>query len=385
MERVESGTTYTGTEGLPRVDPGWLARLSPGWFGAVMGTGIIAVIAAEDPGHIASLNASMRDTAYAVAALAALLAVLLIVPYLLRWIIYPARSWASLKDPQSGPLHGTVPGGVLVLSVVAAAVGPRVLSSSATATLIEVLDGIGIPLALVISILFAYLLFTLDHHDRQEVNGGWFIPPVVTIIVPVVLVPLMRLVGASGARLLLFTSYSFLGVGLILFVLVLAMLHDRMVTQPLPAATMAPSLWIVLGPAGVGAAALLDLAHVARMVLGPAAQAIGPLSMIGATLLWGFGGWSLLVALALLGRYLRQGGIPYGVGWWGFTFPVGALTVATVSLGKIWTLPIIGDVAFALFVLLVVLWLGVSASTLGSLLGGRRQLPATIAAPSSTK
>ncbi len=347
-----------------------------------MGTGIIAVIAAADPGHFASLSASMRDTAYGVAALAALLAVLLIVPYVLRWIIYPGRSWSSLQDPQTGPLHGTVPGGILVLSVVAATVGPRILSSSVTASLIEVLDGIGIPLALLISVLFAYLLFTLDHHDREEVNGGWFIPPVVTIIVPVVLVPLMRLVSSSAARLLLFAGYAFFGVGLILFVLVLAMLHDRMITLPLPAAAMAPSLWIVLGPAGVGAAALLDLAQVAPLVLGPSARAIGPLSVLGATLLWGFGAWSLVVALALLGRYLRQGGIPYGVGWWGFTFPVGALTVATVSLAKTWSLPIIGDVAFAMFILLAVLWLGVSASTLGSLLG-RKKLSTSPAAPAT--
>lgn len=348
----------------------WLAEFHPGWFGAVMGTGVIAVIASTDPGHLAALADTMTDVSYAAAAMAGLLAVLLGVPYLVRWLLYPAQAWADLKDPAIGPLHGTFPGGVLVLSAVIATVGPKVLPVHSVPPVIEVLDAVGVPLALVISLVFAYLLFTLEHRDTRVVNGGWFIPPVVTIIVPVVLMPLMGQVGPSAARLLLFTGYAFWGVGFILFLLVLSMLHDRMITHALPPAAMAPSLWIVLGPAGVGAAALVDLAHGAPLALGASAAAIGPLSLVGAGALWGFGAWSLLVALILLGRYLRRGGIPYGVGWWGFTFPLGALTLATSALAGAWSLPILGDVALGLLALLVVLWLTVTAGTARSVVNG---------------
>ena len=355
---------------------GWLAEFHPGWFGAVMGTGVIAVIASTNPGHVAALGDTMTDVSYAAAALAGLLAVVLGAFYLARWILYPSAVWAGLQDPTVGPLHGTFPGGILVLAAVTATVGPKVLPAGAVPTVVEVLDAIGIPLALAVSLVFAYLLFTLEHQDTRVVNGGWFIPPVVAIIVPVVLVPLLPQVGPPAARLLVFTGYAFWGVGFILFILVLSMLHDRMIVHALPPASMAPSLWIVLGPAGVGAAALVDLAHGARPALGAAAGSIGPVSLVGAGALWGFGAWSLLVALALLGRYLHAGRVPYGIGWWGFTFPLGALTLATSSLAEAWSLGVLGDIALGLLAFLVVVWLVVTAATLRSLLGpaGRRGL-----------
>ena len=48
--------------------------------------------------------------------------------------------------------------------------------------------------------------------------------------------------------------------GILLFVLVASLLYDRMVFHPLPAAPLAPSFWIGLGPIGVGSLALLGLA-----------------------------------------------------------------------------------------------------------------------------
>ena len=367
MEQTDPSAAPHDADGA-REPSGWLADFHPGWFGSVMGTGVIAVIASTNPGHVAALGDTMTDVSYAAAALAALLAVVLGAFYLARWILYPSVVWAGLQDPTVGPLHGTFPGGILVLAAVAATVGPKVLPAGAVPTLVELLDAIGVPLALGVSLVFAYLLFTLEHQDTRVVNGGWFIPPVVTIIVPVVLVPLLHQVGPSAARLLVFTGYAFWGVGFLLFLLVLSMLHDRMIVHALPLAAMAPSLWIVLGPAGVGAAALVDLAHAAPLALGPTAAPIGPVSLVGAGALWGFGAWSLLVALALLGRYLHAGRVPYGIGWWGFTFPLGALTLATSSLADAWSLAILGDIALGLLAFLVVVWLVVTAATLRSVL-----------------
>lgn len=335
-----------------------------------MGTAVIGVIASGNPGQFHALATTMKDLSIGATALAALLGVLIAVPYLARWILYPKAAWADMRDPTVGPLHGTFPGGILVLAVAVSTVGPQVLPVRSVPTVVEVLAAVGIPLALAISLLFAYLLFTLDLPDTRVVNGGWFIPPVVTIIVPVVLVPLLGQVGPSAARLLLFTGYAFWGVGFLLFLLVMGLLHDRLVTRALPAAAMAPSLWIVLGPLGVGAAALLDLAHAAPLVLGPNAAVIGTLTLVGASALWGFGAWSLLVALVLLGRYLHRGGVPYGVGWWAFTFPLGALTLATSSLANAWKLPIVSDIALGLLVGLVVVWLIVTVGTIGSVVTG---------------
>lgn len=359
-------TTSSGTGSGSR----WLREFHPGWFGAVMGTAVVGVISSGNPGHIHGLVGTMKDLSIGATVLAAALGVFIAVPYLARWVIHPRAAWADMRDPIVGPLHGTFPGGILVLGMAISTVGPQVLPVHSVPTVVEVFAAIGVPLALGISLVFAYLLFTLEFPDTRVVNGGWFIPPVVTIIVPVVLVRLISQVGPSAARLLLFTGYAFWGVGFLLFLLVMGLLHDRLVTQALPPAAMAPSLWIVLGPLGVGAAALLDLAHVVPAVLGTKAAVIGTLSMVAASTLWGFGAWSLLVALVLLGHYLRRGSIPYGVGWWAFTFPLGALTLATSSLADAWKLPIVSDIALGLLVGLVVLWLIVTAGTTGSVATG---------------
>lgn len=63
--------------------------------------------------------------------------------------------------------------------------------------------------------------------------------------------------------------------------------------------------------------------------------------------------------------------VPYGVGWWAFTFPLGALTLATSSLADAWKLPFVSDIALGLPMGLVALWLVVTAGTIGSVATGQ--------------
>ena len=165
---ASSGTASGGT---------WLRDFHPGWFGAVMGTVVIGVISSGNPGHVHGLATIMKDLSIGATALAAALGVLIAVPYLARWVIYPRAAWADMRDPTVGPLHGTFPGGILVLAVAISTVGPQVLPVHSVPTIVEVLAAIGVPLALGISLVFAYLLFTLELPDTGVVSGGWFIAP----------------------------------------------------------------------------------------------------------------------------------------------------------------------------------------------------------------
>jgi len=72
----------------------------------------------------------------------------------------------------------------------------------------------------------------------------------------------------------------------------------------------------------------------------------------------------LAAAVLLLARYLRAGSLPFGVGWWAFTFPVGAYTVMTLTLARAWRVSALEVFGIALFVLLVVFWLVVTIRTL---------------------
>lgn len=347
-----------------------LQGLHPGWFGAVMGTAVVGVLAYANPGDLHATQDLAHGVGVAFVALAAALAAVLSVAYLARWLRHPGPAVADLRHPVLGALYGTVPGGLLVLAVAINAVAPSLgLPSSVVVGTVAALDVVGTLLGFVLSVTFAYLLFTGDI-AAPLVNGGWFIPPVVTIVIPVALAPLVPHVSASTARLLVVLGYAFYGMGLLLFVLVMSLLHDRLVLHPLPGPPMAPSLWIGLGPVGVGALALLSLAATAGPLLGATAAAVHTVSLLAATALWGFGAWWLAAAVVLLVHYLRHAPLPYGPGWWAFTFPLGAYTLATLTLARGWHVDALEWTAVALFLILVGFWATVTAGTLRAVSSG---------------
>lgn len=350
-----------------------LARLRgfhPGWYGAVMGTAIVGIIAYQNPGNLATLHDAARWFGVLMVGLSALLAVGLGVPYVARWLRHPAAARADLANPMAGALYGTFPGGIIVLAVGIATVGPSVMSGELTATLVAVLSAVGIVLAFALSVAFAAMLFVSHGVDQQSANGAWFIPPVVNIVVPMALVPLAPNVAAGDLPVLILAGYAFWGMGFLLFILVASLLYGRLVFHPLPAAQLAPSLWIGLGPIGVGSLALLRLAQAGAPLWGTAAPVVSVLSSVAAAMLWGFGLWWLAAAAVLLGAYLRAGRLPYGIGWWAFTFPLGAYVASTLALGRAWHAGWLEALSVVLFLLLLAFWILVSAGTLGALRSG---------------
>ena len=177
------------------------------------------------------------------------------------------------------------------------------------------------------------------------------------------LTPLMPHVGAGTARLLLALGYATFGMGFLLFVFTMSLLHDRLILHPLPPAALAPTVWIGLGPVGVGALVAVGLARAGQPLFGASGQTISIISLLFATAVWGFGLWWLAIAVSLLVRYLRAGGMPFHLGWWAFTFPLGAFTVATVNIARAWDAPVIEILAALFYVSLVGFWALVTVRT----------------------
>ncbi|MHB1498087.1 MAG: TDT family transporter [Acidimicrobiales bacterium] len=363
-----------------------LQGFHPGWFGAVMGTAIVGIVAFSGPGGLKALDPALRHFGQVMVVLASVLAVALAVPYIGRLVVHPRSALEDLKDPVVGALYGTLPGGILVLAAAAAAVGPSLVGAAAAKDLVLGLAWAGVPLAFVASVAFAFVLFVGKGLAPEVVNGGWFIPPVVNIVVPLALVPLVPGSSPSTARLLVALSYAFWGMGLLLYVLVMSMLHERLVLHPLPSAALAPSLWIGLGPIGVGSLGLIKMVPASLGVLGTGGEAVKSLSLLTGTALWGFGAWWFCASVLLLARYLRRGPLPYGLGWWGFTFPLGAFTSATLAVAENWGSGLLDDVGAALFVLLVVFWAVVAGRTIWAArtgeawrrVGSRPQAPSVV-------
>ncbi|MGV8966550.1 MAG: hypothetical protein ACOH2F_09735 [Cellulomonas sp.] len=359
-----------GAPAEPVPAPNRVRDLHPGWFASVMGTSILAVATYNNPGDLDALRGLAHGLGSGLAVLAYALGAVLSVAYAVRWVRYRDAALADLRHPVLGAMLATVPGGLLVLAVMTAVVGPTLLPAGAITPVISVLAIVGSILALVLSVAFAMTQF-VGALPVASVNGGWLIPPVVAIIIPMALARLVPDAGSGTARLLLVIGYAAYGLGLMLFLLVLGLLYDRLVLHPLPPAPLAPTLWIALGPVGVGVLAPLALARAGEPTFGASASTVMMIALLLGTALWGFGLWWITMAITLLARYLRAGPVPFHLGWWAFTFPLGAFTVATFTLGRTWEVPAIEGIGVALYLLLAAFWGVVTTRTAGATRTGR--------------
>jgi C4-dicarboxylate transporter/malic acid transport protein len=368
---VQIDTPATAVTAVGATAPNRVLRaFHPGWFGAVMGTAIVGVAAFMNPGGLAALQPLARGVGVAFAGLAYVLFVALGIPYVWRWVQHPDAAWKDLQHPILGGLYGTFPGGIIVLAVMTASIGPVLMPADVVFGVVAVLAAVGTVLAFAVSVVFAYILFITPSVNVENANGGWFIPPVVNIIIPMGLLPLLPRADVETARLLLVASYAAWGIGFFLFLMVASLLYDRLVYHPLPAAPHAPSLWIGLGPIGVGGLALMRMAQSGGSLWGEMANAVTALSSIGALALWGFGLWWLAASILLLRKYLRTSGLPYGIGWWAFTFPLGAYTVDTLTLARAWKVNALDWLGSLFFVLLMAFWVVVTFRTFAGMRSG---------------
>ena len=331
----------------------------PGWFASVMGTGIIAVATH----HADSVVSGLEGFAVVLWILSALGFVALIVPWVIRWLRFPAEAWADTAHPTRGPFYSTMPIALLVLGVDFAAIGSAHMDADVAMHVAQGLWIAGTLLAFVFGVLIPYRWFT-GSIALEQINGGWFIPPVANIVVPAAAAPLISSWGSEqAAQYVSLVAFAFFGIGLLLFLALGALLVGRLIQHGLPEAHLAPTLWIGLGPIGVGSLALARLSTTATPLFGDSAAQAEVLLRLAAVVLWGFGLWWLATAIALTLRYLREP-FPFAMSWWAFTFPLGAYTVATFVLGDAYDLGVLTGFGFGLWVLLIALWSVVAGRTI---------------------
>jgi tellurite resistance protein TehA-like permease len=155
---------------------------------------------------------------------------------------------------------------------------------------------------------------------------------------------------------------------------ILVILFLRMALHKLPPAGMAATSFLALGPIGTGAFGLALFTANGPVVLeanglGAFAPAMSGASLLGAVLLWGYGLWWLALAVAIILRQIRQG-MPFNLGWWGFTFPIGVYAVATLRLGQLLHFAPLGVFGAVLIAALSAIWILVALKTLAGALYG---------------
>ncbi len=172
----------------------------------------------------------------------------------------------------------------------------------------------------------------------ERMTALWLMPFVAAEVAAVSGGLLVPHLAASEAVNVLVLSYVLWAFSVPLAMSILVILLLRLVLHKLPERDMAASGWLALGPIGTGALGLLVLgSNAPRVFAAQGMEGVGEvafgLGVIGGVMLWGYGLWWLLLAILKTARYLR-GGLPFNLGWWGFTFPLGVYSLATVALAN---------------------------------------------------
>lgn len=221
--------------------------------------------------------------------------VLVAVGYLLKLALRPGAVRAEFLHPIRLSFFPTISIGLLLLSIAAHGVWP---------VLAQYLWYFGTVLQAVFTLLVVSVWMRHTHFEITHMNPAWFIPAVGNVIVPVV--------GVQYAPV--FISWVFFGIGMLFWVVLLAIFFNRAIFHhPLPAKLL-PTLSILIAPPAVG---FIALAKLSGGVL-PASY-----------MLYGVATFFVLLLVLQLDLLAK---ITFYLSWWAYSFPLAAYTIATVVL-----------------------------------------------------
>lgn len=335
----------------------------PAWYGSVMGTGAISsllYVTYERVDWPVFLWGAMT-----MLWLATVLAVLLW-PRYFRRLGKKNELAHEIADPTHGAMLATFPAGLLVLAIAWGNVGPETISSNYALRIAGVLLIVGGLTALIYSPLWASVISRVEV-PLAKVNGGWLVPVVMNLLVPIAMVPIIQ-EFPNQAPILIAIGFGFLGIGSLLFIAVFTLLIVRIATQGSLPSPLVPSLWVPLAPAGVFGIGIIRLFQ-SGVQAGMINEDLMVLAEIMAAMSVGFGLWWAIFAGIDTRRAVKYGGIPFHLGWWGVVFPVVSMAIAINQLNQIFDLGV--AVALVATTIGFGVWLFVAIKTIVAVIADR--------------
>lgn len=339
-------------------------QFTPNWFAATMGTGVLALALAQLPVSTPGLHA----LAEGLWLLNIGLFVLFTAMYAARWVMFFDEARRIFGHSTVSMFFGTIPMGLATIINGFLLFGlPR--WGDSVIHVAKVLWWLDVAMSLACGVLIPYMMFTRQEHSIDQMTAVWLLPVVAAEVAAAsggLLAP--HLADAHSQLVVLVTSYVLWAFSLPVAFSILTILLLRMALHKLPHENMAASSWLALGPIGTGALGMLLMGADAPAIfaanslpgIGEIAEGLG---LVAGITLWGFGLWWMLIALLITVRYLRAG-IPFNLGWWGFTFPLGVYSLTTLKLASILNLTFFSVFGCMLVAMLAVMWLIVAKRTL---------------------
>ncbi len=299
-----------------------LAFLPVSFFSMVMGlSGLSIAVQQAD-----ILMDGLHGIGTAIALLSAAVFVILCGLYATKTLRYPAAVREELSHPVKMSFGASFTVSLVLLSIALYASAPS-LSWWLWAV------GSGLHLAFTLYVLNAWIY--QSHFEIHHISPAWFIPVVGNILVPVAGV-------THGAQEL---SWFYFSIGLLFWLVLFTIIVYRMIFHhPLPDKLL-PTLFILIAPPAVGFISYVKLT--------------GSIDSFAHVLYYSAVFLTLLLFMQLP-RFLR---LPFFLSWWAYSFPLAAMTVATLIMYRHTGVGFFGGLATLLLSLLSLIILALIART----------------------
>lgn len=326
-----------------------IRNFTPNWFTVTMGTGILALaIGRLCPTGV--LHAIAQGLWFFNIGLFVLFTLL----YTTRWILFPKEAKRIFSHSVAPMFFGAIPMGLATIINGFLAFGIALWGNTAV-TIAKSLWWIDMSLSISIGVLIPFFMLTRQDHSIEKMTAVWLLPVVAAEVAAASAGLLVPHLSNGHQEIIFILGYVLWGISVPIAMSILVILFIRLTLHKLPHKDMAASMLLSLGPVGTGALGLLLLgadATTAFPSIGNVASSVG---IIGGAIIWGYGVWWLLLTLLTTARYIKEG-MPFNLGWWGFTFPLGVYAVATIVLGEQTKLAFITNIGVGLVIALALFW-----------------------------
>jgi tellurite resistance protein len=229
---------------------------------------------------------------------AGLVFIVLLILYLLKLSRYPQEVVKEVNHPVKLNFFPAISISLILLSIAMLKTQPGIS---------QILWGVGTALHLSFTL---YVMNVWIHHDKFEIhhiNPAWFIPVVGNVLVPI----------AGTAHGYMEISWFFFSIGILFWLVLFTIIFYRVLFHhPLPGKLM-PTFFILIAPPAVGFISYIKLA--------------GGLDNFAHVLYYA----GLFLTLLLLTQASRFSRLQFFLSWWAYSFPLAAITIATLVMYRI--------------------------------------------------
>ncbi|MFH7047075.1 TDT family transporter [Acinetobacter johnsonii] len=340
-----------------------IRQFTPNWFTVSMGTGVVALIVSEFP----MLKALTWQLGTGLWYFNILLFVLFSVLYGLRWAFYPHEAKQIFQHSSMSLFLGTIPMALATILNGFLKYGQPIYGDTAV-QIAQMLWYTDVVLALLVAWAVPFAMYRHQEHALQQMTAVWLLPIVACEVAASSGGLLLgHLAADTHAVAILLGSYVLWGVSVLPAFAILTILMLRLVLHKLPEKELAVSSWLALGPIGTAALALLVLGHqaptlMASLGLAQLGQLFHQAGILASLILLGFGLWWLGIAVLTTLHHAKQD-LPFNLGWWGLTFPLGVYTLAILNLAQQLNLAFLYAVGYAFATIMMLLWSLVATKT----------------------